>query len=215
VVAVDRYAETVSFDALILSGGRSSRLGGEPKAGLLLRGETLLAHTVSAASRARSIVVVGDAPGDAGHRDVETVRFVREDPPFGGPAAAIATGVRMLADVTAARAEFTLVLACDMPQVFGAVEALLNAVTALKSHEDGVIALDGGREQFLVTVLRTAALNDAVRARVDAGDVEGLSMRALLAGLVLVPTAVPAGSTKDVDTWADAAAHGVTKPIGG
>ena len=36
---------TPRFDAIVLAGGRSSRLGGVPKAGLVLDGQTLLERT--------------------------------------------------------------------------------------------------------------------------------------------------------------------------
>ncbi|MFD1214070.1 molybdenum cofactor guanylyltransferase, partial [Arthrobacter sp. GCM10027362] len=48
-----------SHDAVVLAGGRSSRLGGVPKALLEFEGRTLLRRTLDALSGARRIAVVG------------------------------------------------------------------------------------------------------------------------------------------------------------
>lgn len=109
---------------MILAGGRSSRLGGVPKSRLMYDGATLLERALLAARGAAAVVVVGPDPGTlpAG------VLSSREDPPFGGPAAAIAAGMAALdSHCGDARAAVTLVLACDMPRVDQAVAALLSA----------------------------------------------------------------------------------------
>ncbi|MGO4494169.1 molybdenum cofactor guanylyltransferase, partial [Arthrobacter sp. 2YAF22_2] len=53
----------MEYDAVILAGGRSSRLGGVPKAQLRVDGATLLERSLQAASGARRTVVVGPDPG--------------------------------------------------------------------------------------------------------------------------------------------------------
>ena len=50
----------MEFDAVILAGGRSSRLGGTPKAALRFRGDTLLERSLLAAAGARSVAVSAD-----------------------------------------------------------------------------------------------------------------------------------------------------------
>ncbi|WP_258934038.1 NTP transferase domain-containing protein [Nesterenkonia pannonica] len=84
--------------AVLLAGGQGRRLGGEDKASLLLRGRTLLQHWLTAlrSEGIPEIVVVGpdelrplcDAEGDT--------KLVRENPPFGGPAAAVYAGMKAL-----------------------------------------------------------------------------------------------------------------------
>jgi molybdopterin-guanine dinucleotide biosynthesis protein A len=211
--ARDQYSGRVRFDALILAGGRSTRLGGEPKAALVYRGQSLLQISLCAAARARTIVVVGDDSQGIGPDAGGTVRFVREKPTFGGPAAAIAAGITHLRGEGTDRSEFTLVIACDMPEVAGAVGVLVAAASTLGAGLDGVLARDGGgREQYLVAIFRTAAIEAAVNAHRSSGGVDGLSVRSLVGGLALAQTDVPAGSTEDIDTWADAAQRGVTRP---
>jgi molybdopterin-guanine dinucleotide biosynthesis protein A len=189
------------FDAIVLTGGRSSRLGGEAKAALTVEGRSLLARALDASAGARLTVVVGEATAvPAG------VLVTREEPPFGGPAAAIAAGMLALAPDS----DFTLVLACDMPHSATAVRELLSGAAAL-AGTDGVVAVDrDGHRQPLLGLYRTGPLAAAVRG-LGAGVRNG-SVRALLASLALVELPVPPGSTTDIDTWADAAGFGIAPP---
>ncbi|KQO10241.1 hypothetical protein ASF06_08605 [Agreia sp. Leaf244] len=219
------------LDAIVLAGGRSSRLSGVPKAQLLWHGATLLQNTVDSALRggARRVVVVGpdapDAPGapgahvsdaqgtDAPARDAR-VRFTREDPPFGGPAAAIGAGVRALEGQQASATDVTdvvLVLACDMPEIAGAVSALVESLPL--AGFDGALLVDSsGMLQPLAAVYSRRALADAVEALRASGTLDGASMRSLIASLDLRELSDAAGSTSDVDTWPDAAAFGIEPP---
>ncbi len=192
------------FDAVILCGGRASRLGGIAKAELLADGSSLLQIAVMAASGAERVVVVGDAvPG----LPVSTV-FVREMPPHGGPAAALGAGMQQLA--AGAPSNWVLVLACDMPDVRGAVAALLTAAHTAPASVDGLIAIDGERRrQYLAALYRAGAL----LASLDAIEVlEGVSLRAVVEPLRLREVEVPDDSTADIDNWADAARRRVTAP---
>ena len=198
------------YDAVVLSGGRGSRLGGVVKARLLSRaGATvvpLLRRAVSAAEGARRIVVVGD--GVAGLPS--TVHLVRENPAFGGPVAALDAGVQEL-EREGRQEEFVLVLACDMPEIGQAVDGLLAAAASDPRH-DGVLAIDAaGRAQYLAAVYRYTALRGALASARELG-VDGMSMRALLHGLQLGDCPVPLGTTDDVDDWDDAVRMGVTAP---
>ncbi len=196
--------DRLDFNALILAGGRSSRLGGVPKQGLVFHGDTLLQRTLAAASGAIRTVVVGPDPGalPAG------VLSCREQPEFAGPAAAVAAGLEALAQAGSERT-YTLVLACDMPKVSAAVEAL-TAALAGDPRADAIIACaEDGRAQQLAGFYRAAVLKKAARELASRGALNNGSMRALLASLDVQLVTVPAGSTADVDTWDDAAALGV------
>lgn len=209
----------MSVDAIILAGGRSSRLGGVAKASLLRDGRTLLQLAIDAARAAGGrVVVVGP--------EVETtdpVRFVRERPVFGGPAAAIAAGLDALRDGVAAEGPAQVaVLACDMPDAAPALAAVLDAATATATaaagtDADGWVAVDdSGREQSLLAVYRQEALENrvaALRASQPSGDLAGVSVRQLLAGLVLRQVPIPDGGSADVDTWADATELGVVTAV--
>lgn len=221
----------MEFDAVILAGGRSSRLGGVPKARLNFDGATLLERSLLATRGARRTVVVGPVREDlpAG------VLYCREDPPFSGPAAALAAGMAALAAADdegpgLGQAPLTLVLACDMPLVSGAVAALLadqaghsgagaSNGTAFDGARSGGAGSTGsvavsadGRTQPLVGLYGTAALQRSVDDAARRGALVGGSVFGLLASLELRSVLVPPGSTDDVDTWDDADALGIPRP---
>ncbi|HET8878947.1 MAG TPA: NTP transferase domain-containing protein [Arthrobacter sp.] len=204
----------MEFDAVILAGGRSSRLGGVPKARLAFDGASLLERSLLAARGARRTVVVGPVREElpAG------VLYSREDPPFSGPAAALAAGLAALAapedgGPELSHAPLTLVLACDMPLVAGAVAALLAAGPSNCAASDGAVAVSAdGRTQPLVGLYGTSALQRVVDDAARRGALVGGSMFGLLASLELRSVPVPSGSTDDVDTWDDADALGIARP---
>ena len=189
------------LDAVILMGGRASRLDGVAKGDLRVGGRTLLERVVAAAGGARDRVVVGEAGESVLPPEV---RVVREEPPFGGPAAAVAAGLHELAD----DADAVLLLAGDQPFVAPALPLLLAALAAAEDH-DGARAVDaGGRRQHLTCVIRRPALDRAIDA---VGPLDGVSMRRLLEPLRMADVVVPPAATMDVDTWADAHAVGATE----
>lgn len=182
------------FDAVVLAGGRASRLG-TPKPGLVVAGRPLLEHALAAASAARATVVVGpDELADARYA------LTREDPPFGGPAAGIAAGLAALPDDGAA--PWVLVLACDVPRAADAVPLLLAA--AAGARVDAVRAVRGGRDQWLVGLYRRDALDAAVARFRAEGGLDGAPAHRLLGGLDARTVEDRAGLTDDVDTWQDA-----------
>jgi molybdopterin-guanine dinucleotide biosynthesis protein A len=188
----------VIFDAIVLSGGRASRLGGIDKSALEIDGRSLLDLVLDAAAGARSTVVVGSAPNS------ERYDVVREEPAFGGPAAALHAGVARLSPEGD---DVVLVLAGDLPRVKGAVAVLLGRIATSGPAVDGVIAVDAeGRLQYLTAAYRAGALRRALDG-VAAND----SMRRVVGALRLDGVAVPAGTTHDVDTWQDAESLGITR----
>jgi molybdopterin-guanine dinucleotide biosynthesis protein A len=122
-------ADPLDFDAVILAGGRSSRLGGVPKQSLTYDGDSLLGRAAAAAGGAKAAVVVGPDAAEVPTGEVPAGFLrCREEPPFGGPAAAIAAGLAALAAAGGNRPRLTLVLACDMPNAGQAVAALKAAL---------------------------------------------------------------------------------------
>lgn len=174
-------APALGFDAVVLAGGRSSRLG-RAKEDVVVGGRTLLEHTLAACAGAGTRIVVGPTRDEVGEEDVVQVR---EDPPFGGPVAALAAAIHRV------DAPVVLVLACDMPDVASAVQVL--RVEAM-GDGDAVLAEDDGRVQYLAGLYRRDALRRAL-----AGAAPDASMRSLLTRLSVRTVAVPHGSTADVD----------------
>lgn len=180
--------------AIILTGGRASRLGGVDKASVEIDGIPLVDHVYTAVHGCAPIIAVGPAStGRAG------VQVVREEPPFGGPVAAIAAGLAALDDSDAAE---TWLLACDLPLAPALVERLSRV--PLPPDADAVIAVDSdGREQWLAGRYRISALREALA---QFADPSGNSMRALVGALTL-HTVADDGAARDLDTWADIEEH--------
>jgi molybdopterin-guanine dinucleotide biosynthesis protein A len=192
-------AGSPGFDGVVLSGGQGRRFGAD-KTAVQLGGTSLLDRAVGALADARRVVVVG--PRDPSAVVGPEVVRVREDPPGGGPGAALAAG---LAEVGA---PVVVVLAADLPfvdrdAVASLVAALEQAASVGAVPVDGVVPVDAdGRPQPLLAAYRTDALRRAVAAQ---DDLAGLSLRRLLAGLSLVHPRELAGSgtLADVDTPED------------
>ncbi len=197
------------IDAIVLSGGRSSRVDSLPKSEFLVGGRTLLQRTLDAASSTRRIVVVGPKPVD---ELPDAVLLTREKPPFSGPVAGIAAGLDALAEASSTVSDATLVLACDMPYISRAVAELVSAF-ADQVEIDGILALDDTqRRQPLAALYATNALSTAARRRRQEGSLDSLPVFALLDGLALSTVAVPVDATADVDTWDDAKRLAATAP---
>ena len=180
----------LDFDAIIVAGGRGSRLGGVVKADLQVGGQRLLDRVLAAARHAQQRVVVGQVDVPAG------VMQVVEDPPGSGPAAGLVAGL----DAIAAPAEWTLILACDLPGAEQAVPQLLAAAMDGGDADGHCLGSGDGTPQWLLGIHRSDALR---RAASDYGDPRQRSVRGLLAPLRLDVIADPEGVGKDVDTWGD------------
>jgi len=176
-------------------------MDGAAKPLLEVGGRSLLRRAVDAAATAgcRPITIVADRVDDfdAGAADVQ---WVREDPPFGGPAAATVTALSSWERGPAP--EWTLLLACDLPRVDAVVPRLVAAMMLLPSDTDGVCLSDAtGRPQWLTGLYRTAALRDAASALPGRG--RDARVRALLDDLSIAVVRGEHGEADDVDTWED------------
>ena len=191
-----------SIGAILLAGGRASRVDGASKPLFDVGGRTLLAAAVEAATAAgaRPITVVAPVLDTA-----LEVTWVREDPPFGGPAAAVVAAFEAWGSPSPEAApapEWTLLLACDLPSVDAAVRRLVSDIVLLSSDTDGMCLGDASsRPQWLTGVYRTRALRGAASALRDAG--RDAPVRALLDDLAIAVVAAPDHLTRDVDTWED------------
>jgi len=178
------------YDAVVLAGGRGARLGSGSKPDLELAGRRLLDIALAAARGASRIVVVGDVDVPDG------VLKTREEPAFGGPVAALEAGLACLSNPV----EWTLFLACDLPDAEAAVARLLTATPG--PEHDGACLLDSdGRFQWLLGCYRTSALQGCLA---DRGNPPVTALYRLLAPLNLLGVDPGTASVDDVDTPADA-----------
>ena len=157
------------YDAIVLAGGRARRLGGAAKPQLTVGGRTLLDTAVTAVASAARIVVVGPEQPVA-----RPVRWCREEPPGGGPVAALAAG---------------------LPAIAPAVPHLLAAVPG----EGAAVLTDAeGRANYLAAAWRRSSLAAALSAL---GSADGVPMRALYAAAPIVAVPDTGGWGQDCDTW--------------
>lgn len=178
-------------DAIVLAGGRGTRLGGVDKAGLMIAGRPLLGHALAAAAAAQTVVVVG--PVEAPQGVLQTV----EDPPDGGPVAGIAAGLAQLT----APAPWVLVLAVDQPGARPAALALLEAAVSAPEAVDALCHIDGaGRAQWLLSAYRSRALQ---RALAEMGETHDAPVRRLARLLRYAHVSDGQEHVGDVDTWDD------------
>jgi molybdenum cofactor guanylyltransferase len=198
-------AATARFSAIVLAGGRGSRLGGIDKPALELDGVSLVARAVAAARDAGASPVVVVGPERAGLE----VLWAREDPPFGGPVAALAAGLARLgiqAEEHPPRNddEFVLLVAADQVRP----EAVVSELVMAARDADGVLLEDeDGHPQWLCGLYRRAALTAALGTL---GDPAGASMGRLLRELRLAKHPISNAVIADIDTPADAERHGIT-----
>ncbi|MFJ5530254.1 NTP transferase domain-containing protein [Streptomyces sp. NPDC093261] len=204
------------YDAVVLAGGTARRLGGADKPGVRVGGRALLDRVLAACAGAATTVVVADPRPIA-----RPVLWAREEPPGGGPVAALDAGLRHTT------AGYVVVLSADLPFLeAGTVRRLLAALRA--SGADGAVLTDPeGRDQPLVAAYRSATLRREL-ARLAAGQgssgtselphapeprdpsdlparplrpgLAGLPLRRLVARLGLTRISDPVASF-DCDTW--------------
>lgn len=197
-MSLDSHGETV--DAVIVAGGRGSRLGGAVKADLRLDGDRLIDRILNAVRSARTIVVVGEGIEVPAH-----VLTTIESPPLGGPAAGAAAGLHAIADP----AEWTLLLAGDLADPPAGVGALLTAAHAAPADIDGYcLAGSTAHPQWLFGIHRSTAL----RAVLAGAGVRDRSMASVLSPLRLRTIAVDPREVADIDTEQDLRAWGVARP---
>jgi molybdenum cofactor guanylyltransferase len=171
----------IPFGMIILAGGTAARLGGADKPGLTVGGRTLLESVVAAGTEAGAdpVVVVGpDRPGLRG-----AARFVREEPPGGGPVPALRRGLAELGTGgPGSGAVWAAVLAADLP--FLRAPHLRALLAAAAGRDGAVLTDDTGREQWLAGCWRAEVLRRA------AARYAGSSLRGLLAPLSPVQLAI-------------------------
>ena len=157
-----RGAVDPELSGIVLSGGRSSRMGSD-KCALEIEGRSLLQRVVDALGEVVDEIVVVGAPG--GPRPEVRSRVARRcktDPFEGaGPLVAIAAGLET------ARAPVAVVVACDLPYLEPSLLRLL--ADRAQAGAQLVVPLYDGRPQLLCGAWRRDAL-PIVRERIDAGE---------------------------------------------
>ena len=178
--------------AVVLAGGESQRFAPD-KLAEQVEGKPLLDLTLASLPEHVAIVVVG-----AVRKVARAVIFTSEDPPGGGPAAALVAGVRR---ALAEPSDAIVTLPADAPLGGQAAGTLLSRLDDEPSTQ-AVVGVDAhGREQPLQLALRPAAAEALVTAAAPGG-AAGVSARRLLDALRpgLVGQELAATEVWDIDT---------------
>ena len=178
--------------AIVLAGGRSKRFAPD-KLAELVDGQTLLDLTLSAIPTEFSIVLVGPP-----RPTVRPVELVQEQPPGGGPAAALVAGLR---HALGGSAEALLVIPGDAPRAGAGARLLLERLTADPATQAVVAVDDRGRLQPLQLALSARAAETLVELA-GPEQAAGASARELISRLQPPATRcrLPAKQLFDVDT---------------
>ena len=179
---------TPPVTVVVLAGGRARRFGTD-KLAAPLRGTTVLDHLLGTLPPAWPVVAVG-APREVRRE----VAWTSEDPPGGGPFAALLAGVALV------RTPLVAVLAGDMPDAAPALLRLVEVLGSSAPEVEAAVAVDDeGIPNPLLAAYRTGAV-----ARYAGRPTAGVPARTLLE-LAHVEVAVPGPASRDVDTPADLA----------
>ena len=194
------------FDTVILAGGRASRMGGADKPALLVGDQPMVVSVARAAAEAgtRQLIIVGprrdgpvlDGLEAAASRAAGCLCFAREEPPGGGPVAALRAGLPAVA------APWLLLLAADLPFLRGEQLAALLSQAVAAGRSGAVLADGDGRPQWLTGAWQAEKLRAALCGY------SGSSLHGLLAPLEPVSVRSAANGSApapwlDCDTPAD------------
>ncbi|MCA9856902.1 MAG: molybdenum cofactor guanylyltransferase [Dehalococcoidia bacterium] len=185
---------------IVLTGGRSSRMGQE-KASLVLGGSTLLDRTVAALNAVADDIVIVRAPGQSLPlvRSTGSLTVVADPVEGVGPLAGIATGL------AASSADVVLVVGVDHPFLRPPLLRLL--VERVRAGAPWAIPELEGHLQPMCSALSRAAL-DGIRAQLEAGERSPVTAARAIGAAVVTesewrPADPEALSFVDVDTPED------------
>jgi molybdopterin-guanine dinucleotide biosynthesis protein A len=185
---------------VVLAGGSATRFGSD-KLATRRDGTTLLGAVLEGVARwADDIVAVGPHSGRAGTEDIPNITWTCEEPPGGGPVAALAAALAIV------DTEIVLLLAGDAPNGPDAAPTLLDALDAQPSADAGIVVDSRGRLQTLCASYRVIPVRRrlAELAEIRGGVLAGAAMRDLVDGLALIEVPDAWGATHDIDTPGDA-----------
>lgn len=191
--------EERTVHAIVLTGGRSSRMGGRHKPGIVLDGRSVIDRTVSALWSAAPSAQVIIAGSDAGlsPRLRNRVTVVREAPPFSGPAAGVAAALEAIPPTEGV----VLLLGGDTP--FLSATTLTSLLTAALAGAPVASCLDStGHLQYLCAAWQQQVLRTQVE---HIEDPAGVPLRALFAGLSPQLVDCDPDELRDIDTPEDLA----------
>jgi len=211
--------------AILLAGGKGTRLGGVQKA-LLSRGQVTQLRRWLAELEDRGIPAVVVGPQLLSAEVSAGTPLVQEQPAFAGPAAGIFAGATATATATATTPAdggeghatpvgWTMLLAVDLTAPGPLLDWLVTQVSTLQ-HQNAVFPRDlTGRTQYLCAAVPSRWLEQRV-SELTPAEVQDRSMRWLVKDLEgngqFTQPLIPEDLSADVDTIQDARRWGLQLP---
>jgi molybdopterin-guanine dinucleotide biosynthesis protein A len=162
-----------SVSAIVLAGGRSSRMG-DPKASLKFGSSTLLERIVAEMRRVFDDVVIVASPTDL--IEVAGARTIHDETAYAGPAGALERGL------VAATNEVAFACSCDVP--FVSADLALALPEMLGEHDAVIPHVDGKLQMLHAVYLKKCA---KVLASMRSGDEHRLREIVNFAKVRIVP----------------------------
>lgn len=177
----------IDWSAIILSGGKNQRFGSE-KSEAILESKTILEEIIDKIPPEVEVVVVGPEPISISR----SICITREAPPFGGPVAGIAAGLKLI------QSEYVAIIATDMPFVISIIESIATQIT---DEFDCFIPIDtNGYRQPLAAIYKTLSLHKAMQ---KLEQIDGTSMKRLISNLKIREIQTTSDLLIDIDTKED------------
>ncbi|MCX5745707.1 MAG: molybdenum cofactor guanylyltransferase [Proteobacteria bacterium] len=147
---------SAELSALVLAGGKATRLGGRAKHAIVFEGTTILERQLAVLRPlVHEVIVSSNQPIEGGGRVVADVIV------DGGPLAGVAAGL------AATTTPWLFVVACDLPYL--STDLVLLVRSRIADTHDAVGLRIGGMPEPLVCALRVAAVGPVLAARLAAG----------------------------------------------
>lgn len=139
-------SSTIAAAAIVLAGGRSSRMG-RPKAALDFGGVPILTRIISELKRRFAEIVVVAAPEseDSLQMDLRAIKVIRDETAYQGPLDALRRGLDAVTN------EIAFACSCDLPLLDSGVAA---AIVAMLGDFDAAIPIVGEKLQPLHAAYR-------------------------------------------------------------
>ncbi len=151
----------MNITAVVLAGGRGSRMNDADKALVEFRGKPLIDHVIDRIADAVDDIIISYNRSDEAYGALPYRHYKDERTGFLGPLSGI------LACAPHVTTDRTFVVPCDMPLI--PEDTVQRLLKGLEGH-DLAIAHDGQRMQPLVLLARTAILVPSITAYMDEGN---------------------------------------------
>lgn len=152
----------MSVTAIILAGGRGSRMGGTDKGLILLHDKPLVAHVLERLKSQVDKILINANRETSAYQAFSYPVFSDEIPDFAGPLAGFALGL------IHAQSEYLLTVPCDCPVLPLNLREQLEKVL-MQTHADIAIATSHGSDHPVVCLCKTSLLSSLERYLAQGG----------------------------------------------